>query len=90
MLPIITIPRLHLEYRYWVAELTFRKEEIVNFEKCLEGVVNETNEVLVKSQIERFQNQFILQKEVIDKLKHNLHNSERQLAGLKKKYQVLD
>jgi hypothetical protein len=35
----------------------------------------------VHARIEHFQNQFILQKEVIDQLKHDLNISERQVAS---------
>lgn len=80
MFPTITIPKLHLEYRNWIAELIFCKEEITRFERYLEGVVNKTDDVVVRAEVEHFQNQFIREKEVIDELKHKLHISERQLA----------
>ena len=84
MFPTITIPKLHLEYRNWMNELAFCKEEITIFESHLENVVNRHSEVPVRAQVEHFQNQFILQKEVIDELRHELHISERQLAGFVK------
>jgi 3-deoxy-D-arabino-heptulosonate 7-phosphate (DAHP) synthase len=84
MFPTITIPKLHLEYRNWIAELNFCKEEITRFEHYLEDVVNKTDDVVVKAEVEHFQNQFIRQKEVIEELKHKLHISESQLAGFVK------
>ena len=84
MFPTITIPKLHLEYRNWISELAFCKEEITRFEHNLEGLVNKTNSVEVRVEVEHFQNQFIREKEVIDELRHKLHLSERQLAGFVK------
>jgi hypothetical protein len=80
MFPTITIPTLHTEYRNWIAELNFCKEEIRIFERHLEAVVNNTGDVVVRAEVEHFQNQFIRQNEVIDELKHKLQISEQQLA----------
>ena len=84
MFPTITIPKLHLEYRLWMNELNFCKEEIRIFEKQLEELVNRHTDQVSRAQVEHFQNQFIRQKEVIDELKHKLNISERQLAGFVK------
>ena len=84
MFPTTTIPKLHTEYRSWMSELNFCKEEICIFERHLEAVVNNTEDVVVRAEVEHFQNQFIRQKEVIDELKHKLHISERLLAGFVK------
>lgn len=81
MTPTIPIPQLHLEYRLWINELNFYKEEINIFENHLELLINERSDSAVKAQVEKFQNQFICQKEVIDILKHDLNTSERQLAS---------
>jgi len=84
MYPTITIPKLHTEYRQWIAELNNNKEEISRYEKHLEAVVNNTTTAGARAQVEHYQNQFIREKEVIDELKHKLHISERQLAGFVK------
>ncbi len=81
MIPTITIPKLHLEYRLWIAELNFSKEEITIFERHLEDMVAKNSDLVARTQVEHFQNQFIREKEVIDELKHKLNISERQLAG---------
>jgi|SRR6476620_5142907 len=84
MFPTISITQLHLEYQRWINELIFYKEEINLFENYLVKIVrtNKSNEVAVG--IEHFQNQFILQKEIIDYLKHDLKISEKQLASFVK------
>ncbi len=81
MYPTISVPSLHLEHQLWVRELSFYKESIKIFEKHLELLINRNTGRAVRAKIEHFQNQFILQKEVIDELKHRLHVSEKQLAA---------
>ena len=70
-----------MEYQLWTRELIFYKEEIKIFENHLAAILNRNNKNEVPAQAEHFQNQFILQKEVIDFLKHDLIVSERQLAS---------
>ena len=65
-------------------ELSFYKEEIKLYERRLEDVINKTQPVEVRANVEQLQNQFICEKEVIDELKHKLHGSEKQLAGFVK------
>ncbi|HEU4903950.1 MAG TPA: hypothetical protein VFT06_14190 [Flavisolibacter sp.] len=84
MFPTISIPKLHLEYRLWMNELSYCKQEISIFESHLEELVGKNNDMVARAQVEHFQNQFIRQKEVIDELKHKLNVSERQLAGFVK------
>lgn len=81
MTPTISIRSLHLEYQLWTRELIFYKEEIKIFEDHLQMLLERNNINGVPERVEHFQNQFILQKEVIDFLKHDLIVSERQLAS---------
>ncbi len=81
MIATISIRSLHMEYQLWTRELIFYKEEIRIFEDHLTAILKRNNKNGVPAQVEHFQNQFILQKEVIDYLKHDLQVSERQLAG---------
>jgi hypothetical protein len=81
MIATISIRSLHMEYQLWTRELVFYKEEIKIFEDHLSAILDRNNKNGVPAQVEHFQNQFILQKEVIDFLKHDLIVSERQLAS---------
>jgi len=81
MIATISIRSLHMEYQLWTRELIFYKEEIKIFEDHLSAILKRNNKNDVPAQVEHFQNQFILQKEVIDFLKHDLQVSERQLAA---------
>ena len=80
MTPTISISALHLEYRLWINELNFYKQEIEIFEHHLEQLISNSSDKELQVHVEQFQNQFICQKEVIDVLKHDLHVSEKQLA----------
>jgi hypothetical protein len=81
MIATISIRSLHMEYQLWTRELIFYKEEIKIFEEHLATLLDRNNKNGVPAQVEHFQNQFILQKEVIDFLRHDLLVSERQLAN---------
>lgn len=81
MVPTISVRSLHLEYQLWIRELTFYKEEIKIFENHLATLLQKNTGQFMRAQAEHFQNQFILQKEVIDHLKHDLNVSEKQLAA---------
>ena len=61
--------------------MIFYKEEIKIFENHLESLIEKNTSYGMRAQSEHFQNQFILQKEVIDHLKHDLNVSEKQLAA---------
>ncbi len=81
MTPTISIRSLHMEYQLWMRELIFYKEEIKIFEHHLEMLLARNNNREFLAEAEHYQNQFILEKEVIDHLKHDLNVSERQLAS---------
>ncbi len=81
--PTVSIKSLHLEYKLWIYELNFCKEQLHLFESHLEQLLSIIPGELT-GQVERFQNQFICQKEVIDILRHDLNVSEKQLAAFVK------
>lgn len=84
MFPTLSITQLHLEYQRWINELAFYKEEIKLFENYLVNIVRSNTNSEVAVSVEHFQNQFILQNEVIDYLKHDLKMSEKHLAAFVK------
>ena len=81
MTPTISIRSLHMEYQLWMRELIFYKEEIKIFEHHLEMLLERNNNREFLAEAEHYLYQFILEKEVIDHLKHDLNVSERQLAS---------
>jgi hypothetical protein len=84
MFPTISIPKLHLEYKLWMNDLNFYKEEINLYERYLADIIHKNTSKETAVGVEHFQNQFIVQKNVIDYLKHDLNVSEKQLAGFAK------
>jgi len=60
------------------------------FQTHLEKIIDDNPENKnIRPQVEHFQNQFIVQNEVIDVLKHDLNISERQLASFTKEMSLV-
>lgn len=76
----IFISDLHFEHKLWTSELLFWQDEIGTFKHRLEELVErfEDNEIMAK--VEKYQNQFIRHREVIDTLKHDINAAEHTLA----------
>jgi hypothetical protein len=82
MITTMPIRNLHLEYKFWIVELNFYKEMLRIFQTHLESIVSmHPYNKKIQPKIEHFQNQFTVQREVIDELKHDLNISEKQLAS---------
>lgn len=62
------IDELHFEHRLWSNHMKFYKDELTIFEKRLEELVVRNTKTEVTSQIEHFQNQFIRQRDVAQRL----------------------
>lgn len=72
---------LHFEHKVWINEMNFFEDEIQTFEHRLEELARQylpKREVMVD--LERFQNQFIRQKEVINDLKQEIRRHEQYLV----------
>ena len=76
----IFISDLHFDHKVWTSELLFWKDEIDTFKHRLEELVSrfENQEILAK--VEKYQNQFIRHKEVIDTLLHDIKIAEHRLV----------
>lgn len=79
---------LHFEHVQWLSELRFWEDEIKSFTKRLGEVVERYTSNDVRGKIEHFQNQFILHDEVIDMLKKDVKNHEKQLANIAEEHPV--
>ena len=71
---------LHFEHKVWMNELDFFAGELVFFENRLSDLVMRYREVEVLAKLEQFQNQFIRQKEVLDKLMRDIHVHEQNIS----------
>ncbi|MBS3913337.1 MAG: hypothetical protein KG003_02470 [Bacteroidetes bacterium] len=75
------INELHSDHRQWLSELTLAKDEMKSFQLRLEEVNAANSDTETRAQVEHFQNQFIRENEVIDILKHDIAEYEKELAA---------
>jgi hypothetical protein len=73
---------IHFELNQWESELKFWEDEMKIFGRRLEEVVKRYTNNEIRAKIEHFQNQFFLHEEVIDKLKNEVKQHNKLLAGL--------
>jgi len=75
----ISIEQFREELQSWKHELSSIKEEIRYFEQHLEQLTTKRLPKELLAEVEHFQNQFICQKEVIDKLRHDLPDTRSKV-----------
>ncbi|MFI5155932.1 MAG: hypothetical protein ACHQEM_07085 [Chitinophagales bacterium] len=75
----VSIDQFHEVLQSWKHELTSSKHEIRHFERHLENLSSKNLPKELLAQVEHFQNSFICQKEVIDKLRHDLPDSRHKV-----------
>ncbi len=71
-----SINSLHHQDIDWLRELDFYKGEIAILAKRLEEIISANTHTEVTSQVEHFQNKFIVLREVIDTLGHDIKGRE--------------
>jgi polyhydroxyalkanoate synthesis regulator phasin len=79
------IDDLHFEHELWTSEAKFYADELKIYQKRLEEVASKNNSPEVLKQVEHFQNKFIIQKEQLDILNHEVTVHEQWLAKFAKK-----
>lgn len=72
---------LHFEHERWGKQLAFYSDELKSYKNRLEEIANRYTDGEVLAQLEHFQNQFILQEEVIDTLNHEINTHEDALVA---------
>jgi len=78
----ISIEQFREELQSWKKELASIKEEVRHFERHLENLTNQKLPKDLLAEVEHFQNLFICQKEVIDKLRHDLPDSRPKVESI--------
>lgn len=78
----ISIEQFREELQSWKRELSSIKEEIRLFEQHLENLTGKKLPKDLLAEVEHFQNLFICQKEVIDKLRHDLPDSRARVENI--------
>jgi len=76
------IHELHTEHITYLSTLAFAKDEIKTFNNRLSEIVTANTKKEILAQVEHFQNQFIRHNEVIDELKHEVHECETRIAKI--------
>lgn len=80
----VSISNLHHQSSDWTRELDFYKEEISVLTKRLEEVASKNSSKEIAAQVEHFQNKFIMLREQIDVLKHDVKEREHKAEQLAK------
>ncbi|MBS1600537.1 MAG: hypothetical protein JST75_20085 [Bacteroidetes bacterium] len=78
----VSIDQFQEELQSWKHELSSIKQEIRHFEHHLESMASKSLPKDLLAQVEHFQNSFICQKEVIDKLRHDLPDSRHKVENI--------
>lgn len=76
---------LHFEHNQWKRELFFWEDELKSFQNRLEELVKRWTKKEMLVQLEHYQNQFILQDDVINTLQDDIHIHEISIAAASKK-----
>ena len=76
----VYIAELHHDHQYWEKKLAFYEDELNIMKNRLAEVSAKNTDADVKVKVEQFQNRFIIQKNEIDELKHNIHIEEDHLT----------
>ena len=72
-----SITVMHAEHKEWLNSLMFYKDDLKIFQNRLDEVAKKNNAKEVLMGLEHFQNQFKIQNEQIDILKHEINSHEK-------------
>ena len=72
---------LHFEHETWRRELDFWEDELKSFHLRLEELVKRWTNKKVLAEIEKFQNQFMIQQKEFDALKDQIAMHEKNMAS---------
>jgi ASC-1-like (ASCH) protein len=82
------IDDLHFEHQLWNSQAKFYSDELKIYQKRLEEIASKNNKPEVAEQVEHFQNKFIIQKEQLDILNHEITVHEQWLAKYAKEHPI--
>lgn len=76
-----TLLEQHQNHQTWLNYLSFYADELQILQKRLEEIAKKYTDQDILVEVEHFQNQFILQKEQLDLLKHEIGSRENQIES---------
>lgn len=82
------IDELHFEHQLWISQAKFYADELKIYQNRLAEVAAKNTKEEVRAQVEHFQNKFIIQKEQLDILNHEVNLHEQWLAKYAKEHPV--
>ncbi len=74
-----TIINLHHEHTEWINKLNFYKDDLIVFNNRLSEIAAKNTKNNILAEVERFQNQFIIQNNNIDQIKHIINLDEDKI-----------
>lgn len=69
----------HEENSAWISKLDFYRDELKILQDRLEEIATKNNQGEVLPEIEKYQNQFIVQRNNIDEIRHQIRENEQAL-----------
>lgn len=72
---------LHFDHVEWLNKLAFYKDEIKILKHRLDEIVTKNNNKEVMASVEHFENQFKIQNNAIDEIKHNVKQEENKVLS---------
>ena len=84
----LTLSDLHFSHKLWQKEMNFYLDEITIYEGYLAEVAQRWTNKDVLSELEHFQNQFIIQKEQAEILSHDVKTTQESLEKFAKNNQT--
>lgn len=82
------IDELHFEHKLWRSELLFFADELKIYKDRLSEIASKNTNEEVLTQVEHFQNSFVIQKEQLDMLNHDIKVHEQALGKFAKENPV--
>lgn len=81
---------LHKECKEWLSELDLYNSELKIFRARLKEVAGKNSSAVILKQVEHFQNQFILQQEALETIRHEISVHDQAVARELEAHKILD
>ncbi|MFM7766493.1 MAG: hypothetical protein ACKO9S_01400 [Bacteroidota bacterium] len=76
----VKIEVLHVEHREWLNKIDFYYDDLKIMRHRLEEVAARNTNKSLMAQVEHYQNQFVIQRNELDEMKHAINQSETTIA----------
>jgi hypothetical protein len=78
----VLLTEQHVAYSEWLNRLAFYKDELKIMQNRIAEIAERNTKTDVLAQVEHFQNMLIIQKNQIDRLRHDTDKQEEELVSL--------